>query len=367
MNILFTYLVGFSGNGGIERFNRCFIRACNEICEAKNNNFHAVSVYDSKTNPEYLHESKFTGYNKSKLRYILLSFLQSFSFDTIIIGHVNLAILGLLIKCFLPNKKVILIAHGIEIWHIKIGYKIHFLKKVNQIFCVSNYTKMVIERKYKLDSGKISVLHNTLDPGFSFPKSFQKPTYLLDRYKLSNEVPIVLTITRMSHHEKYKGYDLVLEAISSIVKTQQVKYVLGGKYTHQEKLRLDMMIDFLGLNDYIIFPGYIPESELIDYYLLGDVFVMPSKKEGFGIVFIEALACGLNVIGGNKDGTVDALLNGTLGTLINPDNVSEIESALSKNISLKKSEVDKLQTQQKLIETFGFNTYKHKLETLIFT
>ncbi|MBA7664368.1 GDP-mannose-dependent alpha-(1-6)-phosphatidylinositol monomannoside mannosyltransferase [subsurface metagenome] len=78
----------------------------------------------------------------------------------------------------------------------------------------------------------------------------------------------------------------------------------------------------------VILTGYVPDNKLVDYYNLCDVFVMPSKKEGFGIVFLEALACGKPVIAGNKDGSVDAILNGNLGALVDPDNLEQITESI---------------------------------------
>ena len=106
----------------------------------------------------------------------------------------------------------------------------------------------------------------------------------------------------------------------------------------------------------------------MDHFLLADVFIMPSRKEGFGIVFIEAMACGLPVIAGNKDGSCDALQNGALGSLIDPDNEAEILNALQqtfqKNGQLSNPK-SKARLQQKVKETFGFETYKHNLEKLL--
>ena len=107
-------------------------------------------------------------------------------------------------------------------------------------------------------------------------------------------------------------------------------------------------------------PGYIEENELIDHYLLADLFAMPSKKEGFGIVFIEALACGLPVIAGNKDGSADALMNSKLGELIDPDSNRQIFSALLKllqnHISPKTNEV---------LNNFSFKSFKERLRKYV--
>jgi glycosyltransferase involved in cell wall biosynthesis len=76
------------------------------------------------------------------------------------------------------------------------------------------------------------------------------------------------------------------------------------------------------------FAGSVPSEELPDYFRLADVFVMPSVAEGFGIVFLEAMATGVRVIGGSKDGGRDALCDGALGTLVDPENSEELASAI---------------------------------------
>jgi glycosyltransferase involved in cell wall biosynthesis len=78
----------------------------------------------------------------------------------------------------------------------------------------------------------------------------------------------------------------------------------------------------------VTFPGFVPDDELPDYYRLADVFAMPSVAEGFGIVFLEAMACGTPVLAGNLDGSVDAVADGELGLLINPESVPEIAQGL---------------------------------------
>ena len=111
--------------------------------------------------------------------------------------------------------------------------------------------------------------------------------------------------------------------------------------------------------------GFVPDSQLADYYNLCDVFAMPSKGEGFGIVFIEALACGKPVLAGNKDGSVDALANGELGALVNPDDLNEIANTLIQilqgiypNPIMYKPEI----LRQKTIEYFGFDKFKMTLK-----
>jgi phosphatidylinositol alpha-1,6-mannosyltransferase len=118
----------------------------------------------------------------------------------------------------------------------------------------------------------------------------------------------------------------------------------------------------MNLNNAVALAGYIPEEELSAHYNLADLYIMPSLGEGFGIVFIEAMFNELPVIGGNKDGSVDALLNGKLGLLVDPDNPGEITLAIKKvinNISEYKPD------QTLLMQNFSYEVYKEKIKAAL--
>ena len=118
------------------------------------------------------------------------------------------------------------------------------------------------------------------------------------------------------------------------------------------------------LEENVLLTGFIKEEEVIDHYLLADAFIMPSTMEGFGIVFIEAMACGVPVIAGNIDGSPDALKNGELGTLINPLSHSEIIESLSTLINPCQN-IPPFKLQSIGQQNFGFDSCKKKLEKII--
>jgi glycosyltransferase involved in cell wall biosynthesis len=156
----------------------------------------------------------------------------------------------------------------------------------------------------------------------------------------------------------------VLEALKDDrLKNEKVKYLLCGRANDKELTRIKKIIAEYQLEEIVHLSGFVPEKELTDHYLLADVFIMPSKKEGFGIVFIEALVCGLKVIAGNRDGSTEALMYGELGALIDPDSVRDIVAALAK--SLGENSHQKMTLQEKTLEYFGFPVYKERLKQLL--
>jgi len=124
----------------------------------------------------------------------------------------------------------------------------------------------------------------------------------------------------------------------------------------------------LGLTANVTLAGYVPDHELRSHYNLCDVFAMPSKGEGFGIVFLEAMACGKPVVAGNKDGSVDAVLHGQIGALVDPDSVNDIGLALVQ--ILAREHPQKLLfnpdiLRQKAIAFYGYDQFVGQLERIL--
>jgi len=239
------------------------------------------------------------------------------------------------------------------------------LEQADLILSVSNFTKSEITRYNRtVDHEKIKVFHNTIDPYFLFPTVFDKPDYLLKRYGLTKETPILLTVSRLAFSEKYKGYDNVIESMVDLSRINQgLVYLLCGEADKSESERIGKLIEKNNVNGRVKLLGFVSDKELIDHYLLADVFVMQSKKEGFGIVFIEALACGRNVIAGSKDGSAEALMNGELGTLVDPDSVEELKAAVNKCLDGSSRNPEEL--QERVVGAFGFDKYKQRLSEQI--
>ncbi len=278
--------------------------------------------------------------------------------DIIICGHVNFSPLAAKIST-LFNIPYWVIVHGIDVWNLKNPSKITGLKSADQIISVSHYTRDRLLQEQDLDPEKIVVLPNTFDA--SRFHIAPKPQQLLEKYNLKSDQPIVLTIARLADEEGYKGYDQIIRALPEILKTlPHVHYLLGGKGNDQK--RIERLIKDLDLENYVTLVGFIPDEELVDHYNLCDVFAMPSKGEGFGIVYLEALACGKPTIGGNQDGAIDALCQGKLGALVNPDDINEIAKTLIQ--ILQRTYPNPLMhnpdaLREKVIEIYGFQRFQN--------
>ncbi len=307
----------------------------------------------------YFPQTIFRGFNNNKVGYVLKSIGSGRRADVVLMSHVNLLLVGIFIKMVNPRVKLVMITHGIEVWRPVAAWKKWLLGKIDLFIPVSQFTKDKMKTLYGLPETKFSVMNNCLDPFLEQPLLKGKVGFLLERYGLNSQSQVMLTVSRMVDTEQYKGYDRVLEALPALIpQYPQLRYLLVGKYDSVEKNRLDAIIRKLGLEDKVIFTGFVPEGEMALHFKLADLFIMPSEKEGFGIVFIEAMYYGLPVIAGNKDGSVDALCNGELGTIINPDKLPEIEAAIKKILD---NPTQHKPNQQKLKAQFSYEWYKRKL------
>jgi len=367
--VLFIGLTAFSRTGGVEKFNKCFLKALQDLESETDLSSFSMSLYDDKADEKYFANKKYNGFGGNKLSFVVSSILKAKNFDIIFIGHINLAIVGFFIKLFFPRKKLILIAHGYEVWSPLKGFKKALVNKADLILAVSNFTKNKLVEVQKIESGKISLFHNTIDPFFIIPSNFKKSEHLKERYGIEKDDFVMYTLARLSAAEGYKGYDVVIKCLPQLAQSiPNIKYVIAGKYDVEEKNRLDKLIEEKGVSNKVIFAGFLKDSEVESHYQMGDLFIMPSMGEGFGIVFIEAMACGMPVIAGNADGSVDALKDGELGALVNPNSENDITEKVEDIFQKKEMITDpyKYDLQQRTLKHFGFEQYKKNLQHFIF-
>jgi phosphatidyl-myo-inositol dimannoside synthase len=364
-NVLFLTLRIFSEVGGIEKVCKILGKSLTDLQPQLNiTKVLVMSMYDSNKDVQtkYIPNQIFIGANNNKINFVANAVKHGIKSKVVVISHINLLVVGYIIKMFSPKTKLILIAHGIEVWNQPTFTRKKMLNQCNAIWCVSNFTKDKISPYLNNASNKVQVLNNCIDP-FLNTAFTVKSNQLLKKFNFNKEDIILLTLSRLSSKELYKGYDHVLAVFNNLTKYfPTLKYLIVGKYDSIEKQRLDVLIAKYGIENKVVFSGYIPDDDIANHYAVADVYVMPSKKEGFGIVFIEAMYYGLPVIAGNIDGSVDALLQGKLGFLVNPDNEQEIELAIKntlENIEVNKPNIHLLN------QYFSFDTYKKNVSQLL--
>jgi glycosyltransferase involved in cell wall biosynthesis len=371
-HLIFPNMFGFKG--GIQVYSTFLLKALQDLYPEAN--YDVFLKYDTQNlkqpqRLEFLNSTRFHyfGHFPRLLQSILFAtkiiILAIFQRPTIIIStHVNYATACYFIK-LMTGIPYWVVAHGLEVWDIDNQVTKLALQKADKIISVSNYTRERLLEETNIDSEKIVILPNTFDA--SQFKIMPKPSYLLTRYNLRDEQPIILMVTRMGRMAKYKGYDQIIHALLKVrLHIPNVHFILAGK--GDDVPRIQALVTSLNLEDCITIAGFVPDEELCAHYNLCDVFAMPSKGEGFGIVYLEALACGKPVLAGNQDGSIDPLAKGKLGCLVDPDNVEEIADCLIQILQGDYSNPVIYQPeylQQKTIETYEFSQFRASLAKLL--
>lgn len=278
--------------------------------------------------------------------------------------HVNYSVAFHWIKRWLGIPYWI-VAHGTEVWDISDPRLQQALYHADRVVAVSHYTRSRLLLEQTLTPAQVVVLPNTFDH-----RRFQikpKPQYLLKRYGLSPEQPIILTVSRLGRSARYKGYGILLDALVLLRQNiPNIHYVLVGK--GDDLPWIEAKIETLNLSSSVTLTGLIADEELCDHYNLCDVFALPSQGEGFGIVYLEAMACGKPVLGGNQDGAIDPLAGGEWGSLVDPEDVDEIANTLDQILQGKYPnprfyEPEALRNY--VIQTYSINQFVNQLNRLL--
>lgn len=162
-----------------------------------------------------------------------------------------------------------------------------------------------------------------------------KDLVLMQRYGLEGKF-VLLTVARL---DERKGHDQVMRAVARLKERYpQLVYLIVGKGREEERLR--RLAQELSLGSKVIFTGYVPDEQLAHYYNLCDLFILLNRQtqsdarlqgdyEGFGIVFLEAAACGKPVIAGNFGGIADAVEADRSGFILAPDDLAAVEAKIA--------------------------------------
>lgn len=327
MRILHLGTDSFGGYGGIALFNRELISAltAHPACEEV-----VVLPRLIPRQPEAV-PAKATfvaGAARGKIAYVraLRRAVRSGPFDLVICGHVNLLPIARL-----TGQPPLLITHGIDAWkRLRDPLSNYLVHKIRGVVSVSDLTRE-----------RFVAWSHFSGPAFVLPNAIRVEHYgvrpkrpdLIERWSLQGK-RVLLTLGRIVGTERYKGFDEVLETMPGLLRSRpDVVYIIAG--SGSDTPRLKRRANDLGVADSVRFTGFVSEDEKPDLYNLADVYVMPSRGEGFGFVFLEAMACGVPVIASRLDGGREAVRHGALGQLVDPTSPAEIRVAIEDTLGAR--------------------------------
>jgi len=344
MQILALVTDAYGGRGGIAKFNRDLCRALSaDPLGTEVTALPRVSPVEPVNNvpPRVTYHPDTAGsklaYAWSVLRHTCN--VRRATFNAIICGHINLLPVAVLAS-WLQGAPLLLILHGIDAWDPHPSFLVRkLLPQVDTFVTVSQCTKERFLEWAPLRPEQGHVIPDCIDLDAYSPGP--KRDELLDRYDLHDRA-ILLTLGRLSSDEQYKGHDEILEVLPDLTdEIPDVSYLVCGD--GDDRSRLERKAERLGVADRTVFAGYVPEEEKDDHYRLADAFVMPGRGEGFGIVYLEAMACGVPVVASSADASREAVRDGQLGVVVDPGDASDLKQGVCRALDAGRGVPDGLE------------------------
>ncbi|MCU1307727.1 MAG: pimB 5 [Acidobacteriaceae bacterium] len=361
-NIVVLVTSAFGGIGGIETFNRSLIGALDQLAPQHNWSVQVLSLLDREDLPgadRYVRSQsvKVRGFAGSRMQFFFSAIRAGQDADIAIIGHVNLASLAL----FMNSSFKCSIVYGIEVWRRLAWLRSWGVSRMDRILSISEYTQRQMMLHNSLTEDLFCIFPTTLDPLAPSPRT------KLDRSALGlPQGPMLLSVSRLASSEKYKNIRSVIESMPEVLaQVPDAFYVIvgdGAERTTFEELARDM-----GLADKVFLRGAVSDELLPSYYENCDLFVLPSTKEGFGIVFLEAMHHGKACIGARAGGVPEVIRDADTGVLVDPSKlatqVPEAILRLLKDPMLRRTMG--ANGRARLEENFSLNRFRDRLEDIL--
>lgn len=283
------------GHGGIQRFNRRVIASLATLGVA------TVTAMRAEDTPMRFARRVLSGVSGAQL---------------ILIGHLNLLPLALLVRLLRPRARIILFAHGIEAWGDPAYRPVRWWEPallrhlVHQVAVVSRYSMSRMARAFALDESKFVLFPNAVD---------------LPDVPVRAAGETILTVARLGAGEREKHVDKLVRALPFLPAARLV--VIGEGPLRAELRALAVQ---LGVEARVALPGAVTDAALARAYAEARLFALPSAKEGFGIVYLEAWARGLPVVGSCFGGAGEVISDGVDGFTVDPADVGALSHALGR-------------------------------------
>jgi len=312
--------------GGVQRAGRQLAAVMQGIAEE-----HGLAIlFLSLNDPSGKHELRvagraicFSGAGRSKVDFISAAYRGAHGVRLVLAEHPNLAPVGLALRAFHRGARCAVVAHGIEVWEPLPAIRRHALRRADLVLAPSNDTMEKVARVQGVERERIRLLPWSLDP--EFPVANLRPAPPRPAGFPSGRV--VLTVARLAANERYKGIDELIQVMPRLVEVaQDLHLAVVGDGDDQPRLR--QLAVHLGIAERVLFLGSLEREDLIACYDHCDIFALPSSGEGFGLVFLEAMARGKPVVGGAHGGTPDIVEDGVTGFLVQHGDLAQLEDRI---------------------------------------
>jgi phosphatidylinositol alpha-1,6-mannosyltransferase len=308
LRILFIGAETYSQIGGLQQFNQRLLRALGDMYAG------SVTALIMRDGAE--HFPKDIGGNFGSIakrpRMIVEVARRARQLDVLLIGQINLLPAALAARLINPRLRIIMFVHGDEVWNDPIyrkmrAYEPWLCGRLDRIAAVSRYTAQRMQQAFHLPAALFDYFPNAVDPYELVEPQTRSAT--------------VLCVCRLAAHDHGKHVDALIRAMPMVrARLPEARLRIVGAGVLLDDLKI--LAETLGLSGCVQFDGRVSNEALAAAYLDASVFAMPSSKEGFGIVFLEAWQHGLPVICGTMDAAHEVVTDGKDGFAVHHDDIA---------------------------------------------
>jgi len=348
----------FLAEGGIARILRAYAHALS-LDEPGGPPVGVIVLNDSPASagrmPGYLRRERLSPLylaNRSKVRFIAACLRHGASADRIVCGHIHLAGVARLVQRIRPSLRYYIVAHGIDVWRPYTRAERRHLSQAHRVLCVSEYTRRQILRFMpSLDPQRLAIVPNTLDPDFVMPEAPWGPD--------AGPGPRILTVARLTRDDTYKGVDTLIEAMPQVrARLPGARLIVVGGGNDEGRIRqLARENGGPGAVDVL---GRVDDAALRAEYARCTLFALPSRKEGFGLVFLEAMSFGKPCLGARAGG-IPEVVTEDVGELVEYGHVDHIADACVR-LALRRFDPLKIRAH---LNAFSFDVFRQRLKAAL--
>ena len=308
-------------------------------------------------------DSQFRAFGRAKLRFLLAATRAALDNAAIVLAaHPNLAPPAAFMKGLSHQLKSVVICHGVEVWQLLPRVRRAALRRADRLIAPSRYTVQKIHEIQGIPIDKIRRLPWPLSPGFRSLAAH--PTELEPPVEFPNG-KVILTVGRWAASERYKGVDDLIRAFAQLRPTiPDLHLVVVGE--GDDLTRLRELAAEMNTTDAVHFLQRLSREKLAACYHRADVFALPSTGEGFGLVFLEAMAFGKPIVAAAAGGSTDLVENEINGLLVPSHNPEQLANALGRlfgddafRSTLGRRGVEKVHTQ------YSFGRFESELDDIL--
>ncbi|MBS0662235.1 MAG: glycosyltransferase family 4 protein [Verrucomicrobia bacterium] len=302
MRILLLAPELFTTDSGIPRMLRLYLKALCDLAGERGGQVDFVALNDVVVDTTELRPysgpafRRWSVCGRDKVRFIRESLRLGREADLIVCGHVGQLPVAWLARLLHRRIRYVLVAHGIEVWRPFTFWQRRALAGAERILCVSEFTRGELRRRTGLDAERFVVVPNALDPQLAPPAP---PAPLPAE-------PVILAVARLARSDAYKGIDHLIAAMPAIRAAEpRARLRIVGRGDDRD--RLYQLARQLKVLEAVEFAGFVPNEQLHGEFERCRLFALPSQREGFGLVYVEAMAHGRPCLGARDGGTTEVI------------------------------------------------------------